>query len=178
MTSHPLIYDLLCTRDNMTSTLWVHTIVETKLHPMNSWHHTHYTRHDTHENTKVISAISHSISDTTSTVFVSSNPGYQFHLTHSCMSLHTICMTSHSVCMTSHEHFMISHPYRYDITSTIFIHHIQYIWYHSYCFMKTTRLYLASHPLYLTSQKVHLCGHTRSINVFTTIREVSPLGKV
>ena len=83
MTSHPLIYDLLCTRDNMTSTLWVRTIVETTLHPMNSWHHTHYTRHHTHENTKDISAISHSISDTTSTVSVSSNPQYQLHLTHS-----------------------------------------------------------------------------------------------
>ena len=30
-------------------------------------------------------------------------------------------MTSHSVCMASQEHFMISHPYRYDITSTIFM---------------------------------------------------------
>ena len=38
-----------------------------------------------------------------------------------CMTVHTICMTSHSVCMASHEHFMISHPYRYDITSTIFM---------------------------------------------------------
>ena len=38
-----------------------------------------------------------------------------------CMTLHTICMTSHSVCMTSHEHFMTSHPYRYDITSIIFM---------------------------------------------------------
>ena len=38
-----------------------------------------------------------------------------------CMTLHTICMTPHSVCMTSHEHFMTSHPYRYDITSSIFM---------------------------------------------------------
>ena len=38
-----------------------------------------------------------------------------------CMTLHTQCMTSHSVCMTSHEHFMTSHPYRYDITSIIFM---------------------------------------------------------
>ena len=38
-----------------------------------------------------------------------------------CMTVHTICMTSHSVCMASQEHFMISHPYRYDITSTIFM---------------------------------------------------------
>ena len=38
-----------------------------------------------------------------------------------CMTLHTICMTSHSVCMTSYEHFMTSQPYRYDITSIIFM---------------------------------------------------------
>ena len=38
-----------------------------------------------------------------------------------CMTLHTICMTSHSVCITSHEHFMTSHPYRYDVTSGIFM---------------------------------------------------------
>ena len=30
-------------------------------------------------------------------------------------------MTSHSVFMTSQEHFMSSHPYRYDITSSIFM---------------------------------------------------------
>ena len=38
-----------------------------------------------------------------------------------CMTLHTIWMSSHSVCMASHEHFMTSHPYRYDITSSIFM---------------------------------------------------------
>ena len=38
-----------------------------------------------------------------------------------CMTLHTICMTSHSVCMTSREHLMTSHPYRYDITSILFM---------------------------------------------------------
>ena len=52
-----------------------------------------------------------------------------------CITLHTICMTSHSVCMTSHEHFMTSHPYRYDITSSIFmtsypIHMISLILFH------------------------------------------------
>ena len=55
-------------------------------------------------------------------------------------------------------------------------HHIQYIWYHSYCFIKTIRLYLASHPLCLTSQPLHLCGHTHSINDFTTIMEVFTFG--
>ena len=55
-------------------------------------------------------------------------------------------------------------------------HHIQYIWYHPYCFMKTKWLYLAFHPLYLTSKQMQLCDHTRSINAFTTIMEVFTLG--
>ena len=38
-----------------------------------------------------------------------------------CMTLHTICMSSHSACMASHIQFMASHPYRYDITSSIFM---------------------------------------------------------
>ena len=38
-----------------------------------------------------------------------------------CMTLHTICMASLSPCMASHEQFMTSHPYRYDITSSIFM---------------------------------------------------------
>ena len=119
------IYDILCTIHNVTSTLWVHTIVETTLHPLHSWHHTHYIGIHTHDNTKVISAISPSISDTTSAVSVSSNPGYQLYhtpslydTTHYTMSY---TMTSLWVCMASHVYFMTSHLYRYDITSSIFM---------------------------------------------------------
>ena len=115
------IYDILCTIHNVTSTLWVHTIVITTLHPLLSWHNTHYVRHHTHDNTKVISAISPSISDTTSTVSVSLNQVINCVTCTLCMTLHIICMTSYSVCTTSHEHFMTSLPYRYDITSSIFM---------------------------------------------------------
>ena len=38
-----------------------------------------------------------------------------------CMTLHTKRLTSLSVCMASHVHFLTSHPYRYDITSSIFM---------------------------------------------------------
>ena len=55
-------------------------------------------------------------------------------------------------------------------------HCIQYIRSHLYCFMKRKQLYRASHTLYLTSQPLHLCGHTHSINAFTTIMEVFTLG--
>ena len=62
-------------------------------------------------------------------LYLTLHPLYPFHQ-YQCVScvtptlfmiLHTLCMTSHSVCMTSHEHFMTSHPYRYDITSSIFM---------------------------------------------------------
>ena len=92
------IYDTLCTIHKVTSTLWVHTILVTTSHLLHSWHHTHYIWYHTHDNTKVLSAISPSISDTTSTVSVSSNPGYQLHFTHSL--------------------YVITH-YMYDITFSI-----------------------------------------------------------
>ena len=69
-----------------------------------------------------------------------------------------------------HTHIgMTSHP-------VYLWHHIKYIWYYPYCFMKTKWLYLAYHPLYLTSQPLYLCGHTHSINAFTTIMGVFTLG--
>ena len=168
------IYDILCTKHNVTLTLWVHTIVVTTLHPLHSWHHTQYIWHHTHDNTKVISAISPSISDTTSAVSVSSNPVYQFYHTH---SLYDITHYTYGISFSMHGNTcpltpcigMTSHP-------VYLWHHMQYIWYHPYCFMKTKQIYLTSHPLYLTSQPLDLCGDTHSINDFTTIMEIFTLG--
>ena len=169
------IYDILGTIHNVTSTVWVHKIVVTTLHPLYSWHHTH-------DNTKVISAISPSISDTTSTVSVSSNTVYQLCYTTLCMTLHTICMTSHSVCMTSHENFMTSHPYRYDITSSIYMtlypiymislllfhenkvttwHLTHCIWHHNLCIcVVTPALSMPSQQLWNSSHLAHVWHHT------------------
>ena len=107
------IQDILGTIYNITFTLWVQTIVVTTLHPLHLWHHPHYIRHHTHDSTKVISAISPYISNTTSTLC---------HQTQ-CIKFitPTLCMTLHTICMTSHEHFMTSHPYRYDSNSSIFM---------------------------------------------------------
>ena len=74
----------------------------------------------THDNINVISAISPTISDTISTVSVSSNPGYQLYHTHSLNNITRItCITSYSVCMALHELFKTLHPY--DITPSIFM---------------------------------------------------------
>ena len=93
-----------------------------------------------------------------------------------CMTLHTICMTSHSVCMTSHEHVMTSHPYRYDITSILFmtsypIYMIAPILFHE----NEMSIPGISPTVFFTSQPLHLCGHIRSINSFTTILGVFTL---
>ena len=108
--------------------------------PIYVWHHTHYvyniiypiwgithifyeiTPHYVWHHMHCILDITPSISDTTSTLSVSSRPVYQLYHTSSLYDItHTLCMTSQSVCMTSHEHFMASHPFRYDITKSIFM---------------------------------------------------------
>ena len=101
------IYDNLCTIHNVTSTLWVHTIVVTTLHPLHSWHHTHYKRIHTHDKTKVISTTSPSISDTTSTLSVSSKPVYQLYHTHSLYdtthSMYDISFSMHGIACTLYD---------------------------------------------------------------------------
>ena len=114
-------YDTLCSIHKFTSTLWVHTIVVTTLHPLHLWHQTHYIWYHTHDNTEVKSAISPSISDTTSTVTVSSNPGYQFYHTYSLYDITTIHVTSYTVCMLSELLFSILHTSMYNFTPTIFM---------------------------------------------------------
>ena len=111
------------------------------------------------------------------------------------MTLHIICMTSHSVCMTSHEHFMTSHPYRYDITSSIFmtsypiymISHILFyenkkndntwhlthcIWHHSpFICVVTPALSMPSQKLWKSSNLAHVWHHTH-----TTSLQIQTLG--
>ena len=97
MTSHQLyIWHLMLFTLHSIHSLRLHTIVVTTLHALHSWHHTLYIWHHTHGNTNVIFAISPTISDTTSSVSVSSNPVYQLYHTHSLDDItHTLCMTSY-----------------------------------------------------------------------------------
>ena len=134
------IYDILCTKHNVTSTLWVHTIVVTTLYPLHSWHHTHYIRHHTHDNTKVISAISPSISDTISTVCVPSNPVYKLYYSH---SLYVITHYMYDITFSIHDITWTL----YDITPMLVWHHIQYIydntlWHHTHIDMTSHSVYL------------------------------------
>ena len=95
MTSHPLY---LCHRMHSTQrhiqSLWLQTIVIITLYPLHSWHHSPYIWHHTHGNTNVISAIWPTISNTTSTLSVSSNKVYQLFRTHSLDDItHTMRVT-------------------------------------------------------------------------------------
>ena len=105
-----------------------------------------------------------------------------------CMTLHTLCMTSHSVCMTSHEHFMTSHPYRYDITSSIFmtsypIHMISPILFHENkttipgisltVFDITVTASVWSHPIYQCLHNNYGSLHTwRMYDIIHTLHHI------
>ena len=151
------IYDTLCTIHKVTFTLWVHTIVETTLYPLHSWYHTHNIRHHKHDNTKVISATLHFISDTTSTVSVSSNPVYQLYYSHSLNDTTHYSMTSHSVWLTSQEHFMTSHPYRYDITFHMF---------------------MTSYPIYMVSPILFHENQTTITRISPTVFDITAMASV
>ena len=123
MTSHSLyVCQLMHSTQRHIHSLLLHTIVVITLHPLHSWLHTPYIWHHTHGNTNVISAIWPTISNTTSTVSVSSNPGYQLYYTDSLYDItHTICVTSYSVCMLSQQLFMTLYRSMYNITTSIFM---------------------------------------------------------
>ena len=93
-----------------------------------------------------------------------------------CMKLYPVCMTSHSVCMTSHKHFMTPHPYRYDITCIIFMTSYPVYMISPILFPENKTTLAGISPTVFDITATHLCGHTRSINAFTTIMEVFTLG--
>ena len=84
MTSHPpYVCHLMHSTQRHIHSLWLHTILVITLRSLHPWHHTTYIWHHTHGNTKVVSAIWPTISNTTSTLSVSSNPGYHLYHIHS-----------------------------------------------------------------------------------------------
>ena len=97
MTSNPpYVCHLMHSTQRHIQSLWLHTIVVVTLHSLHSWHHTPYIWHHTHGNTNVISAIWPTISITTSTVSMSSNPGYHLYHNHSLYDItHIIRVTSY-----------------------------------------------------------------------------------
>ena len=140
MTSHPLyVCHLMHSTQRHIHSLWIHTIVVITLHPLHSWHYTPYIWHHTHGNTNVISAIWPTISNTTSTLSVSSNPGYQLYHTHSLYDItHTVHVTSYSVCLLSQQLFMTLYTSMYNIIPSIFMTSYPICMLSPYCFHDNT----------------------------------------
>ena len=140
-TSHPLyICHFMHSTRHHIHTLWLHTIVFITLYPLHSWHHTPCILRHTHGNTNVICAIWNTISNTTSTVSVSSNTGHHLYHTHSLYDItHTIRVTSYSVCMLSQQLFVTSYPSTYIIKTSIFISSYPVGMLSPYCFHDNTR---------------------------------------
>ena len=69
-----------------------------------------------------------------------------------CMTLHTTRMKSLSVCMASHVHFVTSHPYRYDVTSIIF---------------------MTSYPIYMISPILFHENNTTILGISPTVFDIT-----
>ena len=147
--------------------LWFHTIVVITFHPLHSWHHTPYIWYHTHGNKNILSAIWHTISNTTSTLSVSSKPGYQLQHTHSLYDItHIIYMWHHIQHACYHIKCLWHYTPLYITSHPVYLwHHIQYVCYHDTAFMTTQCLYMTTHPLYLTSQPLCLCHHTHGTHM-------------
>ena len=180
MTSLPLyVCQLMHSTQRHIHSWWLHTIVVITLLPLHSWHHTPYIWHHTHGNTNVISAIWTAISNTTSTLPVSSKTGYKLYHNHSLYDItQTICVTSYSVCLLSKQLFITSYPsvynihtqYIYDIISNTYAITILLSWEHNdYTWHLMHHIWHQSHCICVITQMAHTSvSMYRSIDDITT----------
>ena len=110
--------DIICTTDDITSTLSHQTTVFMS-HPLQAWHHTHSIRHCTH------------------CIFViTTSPLISYPLLYNIIP--TICVTSCALYITSYQLLMSSHFCTYDITALYMKPHpicratyALHLWHHS-----------------------------------------------
>ena len=155
------------------------------------------SQHSTHDIKAIISHLTPIISDSTSTVSLSSHPDYRSYNIH-CMYEYTttICMTSYELPMTSHPLFMIahhtmtSHPLYSSHHSRDACHRIPCSWtiivywlYHTYymCDMKPT-VCMTSQEFYMTSDSVFMtwqyCIHGVTSTQFMTAHPRSMISHI
>ena len=95
------MYDIICTTDDITSTLSHQTPIFMMSHPLWACHHNHSIRQCTH------------------CIFViTTSPLISYPLLDDIIP--TICVTSYALYITSHQLLMSSHYYTYDITASIY----------------------------------------------------------
>ena len=175
----PTVFDITA-----TVSVWSHPLCQC-LHDFTPLYLSHYIH--------CIHYIKHPIYDIThmaiQTLYVASDPLY--------LTLHPLChqtqgftYTTPTLCMTSQTLYMWHHiQYAcyhnnclwhytplYITSHPVYLwYNIQFVRYHHIAFMTTQWLYQTSHPPYFTSQPLHLCCQTHSINAFTTVMEVFTL---
>ena len=186
------MFDILCTADDIASTLSHQTMLFMMSHPLHASHHT-------------------PVSDIAPTVSVSSEPFHWYH-THFWMTSHpptvwhpmpyiehhiqslchhsTVLMTSqpltmkpHPVCRATYtlhmrhpSHYLCPHTHCIDnITcilgmtshSTCRWHRFHYARHHILTLWPQTTVFMSSEPLYLTSCPLYLCHHIHCIDDIT-----------
>ena len=93
--------DIICTTDDITSTLSQQTIIYMVSHPLQIWHHTHCIRQHTH------------------CIFViTTSPLISYPLLYDIIP--TICVTSNALSITSYQLLMSSNYCTYDIKASIY----------------------------------------------------------
>ena len=184
--------DILCTADDVASTLSPQTTVFMMPHPLQPWHHTHCIRHCTHCIFVITTSplISHPLlNDITPTFCVTS---YVLYITshpilmswhYSTYDIRTTIMNPHPVCRSRYtiyrwhqSHSLCHHSNCIEnITPTLCMtSHSPYEWqclhytrHHILTLWSQSTVFMSSHPLYLTSCKLYLCHHLHCIEDIT-----------
>ena len=143
------IYDIVCTIEDVTSTLSQQTTVFMMSHLLQAWHHTHCI------------FCHHNLSTDITPILYDIKP--------------TICVTSYALYITSHPLFMSSHYCTYDIKSSIYqttssilgnIYTIHVTSQPLICVITPTVL-TSSHPIFLRHHTRHMYG------IFCPIQDIT-----
>ena len=150
------MYDIVCTTEDVTSTLSLRVTIFMISHPHQAWHHTPCIRH----RTNCIFVI-------TTSLLISHPLLYE--------NTPTICITSYGLYITSYPQIMSSHYCTYDSTTLTYettssmqfkIYTIHVTSQSQVCVITPTVL-RASHPLFV-------CHHTRHwYSIFCTIEDIT-----
>ena len=149
------MYDILCTANDIISTLSHQTTEFMRSHPLQAWHHRPRIRHHTH-----------------CIIVITTSPLISHPLLYDITP--TFCVRSYSLNISWHPILVSSHYCTDDITTSIYEttssmsakytlnmrHHSQYLGHHTHCIDK-------SHPLFLWLHTRHMCG------IFCIIQDIT-----
>ena len=149
--------DIICTTDDITSTLSHQITVFMMSHTLQAWHHTHCITHRTH-----------CIFVITTSPLIPSPLLYDI--------IPTLCETSYALYRTIYQLLMSSHYHTYDIrvsiyetTSSIMATYTLYMWHHRHLSVSSLSLYWQHH----THSVWH---HTRIMyGIFCTIQNITSM---